>query len=73
MEPATAGALYTTESLLEGTVVFAQGITHPTPPLRASFSHITSTPPPRTGHPLRRQRPPLHLRRRVLTQHTRQQ
>lgn len=52
MEPAIAGAIYTAESLLEGAVAFAKGITHPTLPLRASFSHITSTPLPRTGHTL---------------------
>ena len=52
MEPAIAGTLYISESLLEGAIAFAQGITHPTLPLRASFSHITSTPLPRTGHTL---------------------
>jgi len=52
MEPAIAGAILTAESLLEGAVAFAKGITHPTLPLRASFSHITSTPLPRAGHTL---------------------
>lgn len=52
MEPAIAGAFYTAESLLEGAVAFAQGIMHPTLPLRASFSHITSTPLLRTSHTL---------------------
>lgn len=52
MEPTIAGAFYSTESLLEGAVAFAQGITHPTLPLRASFSHITSTPIPHTSHTL---------------------
>lgn len=52
MEPAIAGALYTAESLPEDAVAFAQGITHPTLPLRTSFPHITSTLLPRTGHTL---------------------
>jgi hypothetical protein len=52
MEPAIAEALYTAESLLEGAVAFAEVITHPTLPLRASFPHVTSTPLPRTGHTL---------------------
>lgn len=50
MEPAVAGALYTAESLLEGAVAFAKGITHPTLPVKANLTHITSVPVPRSHH-----------------------
>ncbi|KAF2745117.1 galactose oxidase [Sporormia fimetaria CBS 119925] len=50
MEPAVAGALYAAESLLTGAVAFAKGITHPTLPLKAQLTHITSTPVPRSHH-----------------------
>ncbi|OCK83895.1 galactose oxidase [Lepidopterella palustris CBS 459.81] len=52
MELAIAGAFHAAESLLEGAVAFAKGITHPTLPLRASFTHITSVPLPRRLHSL---------------------
>jgi len=51
MEP-IAGALYAAESIVSSAVAFAKGITHPTLPLHASLTHITSTPLPRTGHTL---------------------
>ncbi|KAF2086629.1 galactose oxidase [Saccharata proteae CBS 121410] len=50
VEPAAAGALYAAEHFLEGAVAFAKGIIHPTLPLRATFTQITSAPLPRTCH-----------------------
>jgi hypothetical protein len=50
MEPVVAGALYTAESLLGSAVALAKGITHPTLPLKANLSHITSVPVPRVHH-----------------------
>lgn len=50
MEPAVAGALYTAESLLEGAVAFAKGITHPTLPVEVKLTHIPSVPIPRAHH-----------------------
>ncbi|KAF2268112.1 galactose oxidase [Lojkania enalia] len=52
VEPTIAGALYTAESLLEGAVAFAKGITHPTLPLKANLSRITDVPLPRSHHTL---------------------
>jgi hypothetical protein len=50
MEPAVAGALYAAESILTGAVAFAKGITHPTLPLKANLTHITSVKVPRARH-----------------------
>ncbi|KAF2473277.1 uncharacterized protein BDR25DRAFT_130555 [Lindgomyces ingoldianus] len=52
MEPAITGALYTAESLLEGAVAFAKGIAHPTLPLKANLTHVTSVPVSRCHHTL---------------------
>ncbi|KAF2661240.1 galactose oxidase [Lophiostoma macrostomum CBS 122681] len=50
MEPAVAGAVYAAETLLEGAVALTKGITHPTLPIKAHLTHITSTPVPRSHH-----------------------
>ncbi|KAH7139384.1 hypothetical protein B0J11DRAFT_42090 [Dendryphion nanum] len=50
MEPAIAGALYTAENLISGAVALAAGILHPTLPLKANLTHLTSVPLPRTNH-----------------------
>lgn len=50
MEPAVAGALYAAESIVTGAVAFAKGITHPTLPLKANLTHITSVNVPRANH-----------------------
>lgn len=50
MEPAVVGALYAAESVLTSAVAFAKGITHPTLPLKAELTHITSVPVPRAHH-----------------------
>jgi hypothetical protein len=50
MEPAAAGALYAAESLLEGAALLIKGITHPTLPIKAQLTRITSVPLPRSHH-----------------------
>lgn len=50
MEPTVAGALYAAESLLTGAVAFAKGVAHPTLPLKANLTHITSVNVPRAHH-----------------------
>ena len=52
MEPAAAGALYAAESLLSGAAALVKGITHPTLPLKANLTHISSVPLPRSNHTL---------------------
>lgn len=52
MEPAAAGALYAAESLLSGAAALVKGITHPTLPLKANLTHISSVPLPRAHHTL---------------------
>ncbi|KAF2865871.1 hypothetical protein BDV95DRAFT_505967 [Massariosphaeria phaeospora] len=50
MEPAVAGALYAAENALYGAAALVKGITHPTLPLKATITHITSVPVPRSHH-----------------------
>ncbi|KAF1921086.1 hypothetical protein BDU57DRAFT_36934 [Ampelomyces quisqualis] len=50
MEPAAAGALYAAENLLEGAAALIKGITHPTLPIKANLTRITSAPLPRSHH-----------------------
>jgi hypothetical protein len=50
MEPAAAGALYAAENLLEGAAALIKGITHPTLPIKANLTRITSAPVPRAHH-----------------------
>lgn len=50
MEPAAAGALYAAENILEGAAAIIKGITHPTLPIKANLTRITSVPLPRTNH-----------------------
>ncbi|CAI6340066.1 unnamed protein product [Periconia digitata] len=50
MEAGAAGALYAVENVLYGAAAAIKGITHPTLPLRASLTHITSVPLPRAHH-----------------------
>ncbi|KAI8936840.1 hypothetical protein NX059_006077 [Plenodomus lindquistii] len=50
MEPAAAGVLYAAEHLLEGAVALVKGITHPTLPIKARLTHITSVLLPRSQH-----------------------
>jgi hypothetical protein len=50
MEPAAAGALYAAENLLEGAAALIKGITHPTLPIKANLTRITSAPLPRAYH-----------------------
>jgi len=52
MEPAAAGVLYAAENLLSGAAALVKGITHPTMPLTALLTHITSVPLPRSHHSL---------------------
>ncbi|KAF2144998.1 uncharacterized protein K452DRAFT_221990 [Aplosporella prunicola CBS 121167] len=46
------GALYGASSVIQGAFGFAKGMLHPTQPLRASLTHISSAPLPRAGHTL---------------------
>jgi hypothetical protein len=50
MEPAAAGILYTAENLLQGAAALVKGITHPTLPIKANLTRITSAPLPRSQH-----------------------
>ncbi|KAF2828382.1 hypothetical protein CC86DRAFT_368632 [Ophiobolus disseminans] len=50
MEPAAAGVLYAAENLLQGAAALVKGITHPTLPIKANLTRITSVPLPRTNH-----------------------
>jgi hypothetical protein len=50
MEPAAAGVFYAAENLLSGAAALVKGITHPTLPLTALLTHITSVPLPRSHH-----------------------
>lgn len=50
MEPAAAGALYAAENLLQGAAALIKGITHPTLPIKANLTRITSAPLPRSHH-----------------------
>jgi len=50
MEPTAAGALYAAENLLSGAAALFKGITHPTLPIRANLTRITSVPLPRSHH-----------------------
>lgn len=50
MEAGAAGALYAAENLLSGAAALIKGITHPTLPLKANLTHITSVPLPRVHH-----------------------
>ncbi|KAF1959512.1 hypothetical protein CC80DRAFT_514035 [Byssothecium circinans] len=50
MEPAAASALYAAENLLSGAAALFKGIAHPTLPLKATLTHITSVPLPRSYH-----------------------
>ena len=50
MEPAAASALYAAENILSGAAALIKGITHPTLPLKATLTHITSVPLPRSHH-----------------------
>jgi hypothetical protein len=52
MEPAAAGVLYAAENILSGAAALVKGITHPTLPLTALLTHITSVPLPRSHHTL---------------------
>lgn len=50
MEPAAAGILYTAENLIQGAAALVKGITHPTLPIKANLSRITSVPLARSQH-----------------------
>lgn len=50
MEPAAAGALYAAENLFQGAAALIKGITHPTLPVKANLTRITSVPLPRSHH-----------------------
>ncbi|KAF2852831.1 galactose oxidase [Plenodomus tracheiphilus IPT5] len=50
MEPTATGVLYAAEHLLEGAVALVKGITHPTLPVKANLTHITTVPLPRSLH-----------------------
>lgn len=52
MEPAAAGVLYAAENIISGAAALVKGITHPTLPLTALLTHITSVPLSRTQHTL---------------------
>ncbi|KAF2843434.1 galactose oxidase [Patellaria atrata CBS 101060] len=45
-----AGALSAAENLVGGAAAFVKGIIHPTQPINATFTHITSAPVPRSYH-----------------------
>jgi hypothetical protein len=50
MEPAAAGILYAAENVLQGAAALVKGITHPTLPIKANLTRITSVPLPRSQH-----------------------
>lgn len=50
MEPAAAGFLYAAENVLQGAAALVKGITHPTLPIKANLTRITSVPLPRSQH-----------------------
>ncbi|CAA9966477.1 hypothetical protein CFE70_009995 [Pyrenophora teres f. teres 0-1] len=50
MEAGAAGVLYAAENLLEGAAAFVKGITHPTQPIKANLTRISSVPLPRSHH-----------------------
>lgn len=50
MEPAAAGILYAAESLIEGAAALVKGVSHPTLPIRANLTRITSVPLSRSQH-----------------------
>lgn len=50
MEPAAAGVLYAAENLLQGAAALVKGITHPTLPIKANLTRISSVPLPRAQH-----------------------
>jgi hypothetical protein len=50
MEAGAAGVLYAAENLLEGAVALVKGITHPTLPIKANLTRISSVPLPRSHH-----------------------
>jgi len=50
MEPATASVLYALENVVEGAAALVKGITHPTLPIKANLTRISSVPLPRTQH-----------------------
>ncbi|PVH99118.1 hypothetical protein DM02DRAFT_656712 [Periconia macrospinosa] len=50
MEAGAAGAFYAVENVLYGAAAAIKGITHPTLPLKAALTHITSVPLPRAHH-----------------------
>lgn len=50
MEPAAAGIFYAAENVLHGAAALVKGITHPTLPVKANLTRITSVPLPRSQH-----------------------
>lgn len=50
MEPAAAGILYAAQDVLSGAAALVKGLTHPTHPIRANLTRITSVPLPRSSH-----------------------
>jgi hypothetical protein len=50
MEPAAASVLYAAENILSGAAALVKGITHPTLPIKANLTRITSVPLPRSHH-----------------------
>lgn len=50
MEPAATGVLSAAEHLLEGAVALVKGIKHPTLPIKANLTHISTIPLPRSEH-----------------------
>lgn len=50
MEPAAAGVLYAAENLISGAAALVKGITHPTLPIKAKITRISSVPLPRSQH-----------------------
>src|SRR5690242_7583968 len=50
MEPAAAGILYAAESLVQGAAALVKGVTHPTHPIKANLTRISSVPLPRSQH-----------------------
>jgi hypothetical protein len=50
MEPAAVGILYAAQDVLSGAAALVKGITHPTQPIRANLTRLTSVPLPRSQH-----------------------
>ena len=50
MEPATTGILYAAENVLQGAAALVKGITHPTMPIKANLTRISTVPLPRSQH-----------------------